>query len=206
MNGSIDKGARRYLDAADYADDDTGHFYATAKRKKLVGPGRRADVARVLHRRGRPRKRASTLLSPSPASAFPPTVNPNPPLTEFPADRYPTANTTLRERDNQMDHAYLTVSNDLDADNQDAIQSYVSRALPMFAANGGELVHRVNTTDVLKGTPAQVSPVLRFPSADVIRDVFSSAEYEKIIPLRDRAFPNLTIWISEDFDPAGATD
>ena len=38
MNGSIDKGARRYLDAAEYADDDTGHFYATAERKKLVGP------------------------------------------------------------------------------------------------------------------------------------------------------------------------
>jgi NAD(P)-dependent dehydrogenase (short-subunit alcohol dehydrogenase family) len=38
MNGSIDKGARRYLDAAEYTDDDTGHFYATAKRKKLVGP------------------------------------------------------------------------------------------------------------------------------------------------------------------------
>ena len=38
MNGSIDKGARRYLDAAEYADGDTGHFYATAKRRKLVGP------------------------------------------------------------------------------------------------------------------------------------------------------------------------
>jgi NAD(P)-dependent dehydrogenase (short-subunit alcohol dehydrogenase family) len=38
MNGPIDKGARRYLDAADYADDGTGHFYATAKPKKAVGP------------------------------------------------------------------------------------------------------------------------------------------------------------------------
>jgi NAD(P)-dependent dehydrogenase (short-subunit alcohol dehydrogenase family) len=38
MNGPIDKGARRYLDAADYGDDDTGHFYATANRTKLVGP------------------------------------------------------------------------------------------------------------------------------------------------------------------------
>ena len=38
MNGSIDKGARRYLDAADFTDDQTGHFYATENRKKLVGP------------------------------------------------------------------------------------------------------------------------------------------------------------------------
>jgi NAD(P)-dependent dehydrogenase (short-subunit alcohol dehydrogenase family) len=43
MNGPIDNGARRYLDAADYGDGDTGHFYATAKRKKLVGP---VDVQR----------------------------------------------------------------------------------------------------------------------------------------------------------------
>lgn len=38
MNGPIDKGARRYLDAAEYADDETGHWYAAAKRRKLVGP------------------------------------------------------------------------------------------------------------------------------------------------------------------------
>jgi NAD(P)-dependent dehydrogenase (short-subunit alcohol dehydrogenase family) len=38
MDGPIDKGARRYLDAADFGDDDTGHFYATAHRRKLVGP------------------------------------------------------------------------------------------------------------------------------------------------------------------------
>lgn len=38
MAGSIEQAARRYLDAADYADHETGHFYATAHRKKLVGP------------------------------------------------------------------------------------------------------------------------------------------------------------------------
>lgn len=38
MAGSTEEAAKRYLDAADRADDDTGHFYATAHRKKLVGP------------------------------------------------------------------------------------------------------------------------------------------------------------------------
>ena len=38
MAGAIETGARRYLDAADLTDDETGHFYATAHRKKLVGP------------------------------------------------------------------------------------------------------------------------------------------------------------------------
>lgn len=38
MAGSVESAARRYLDAADLGDDETGHFYATAHRKKLVGP------------------------------------------------------------------------------------------------------------------------------------------------------------------------
>ena len=38
MAGSTESAARRYLDAADLGDDETGHFYATADRKKLVGP------------------------------------------------------------------------------------------------------------------------------------------------------------------------
>ncbi len=38
MSGPIEPTARRYLDAVDLGDDKTGHFYATAHRKKLVGP------------------------------------------------------------------------------------------------------------------------------------------------------------------------
>ena len=38
MSGSIAKAARRYLEAASFGDEETGHFYATAHRKKLAGP------------------------------------------------------------------------------------------------------------------------------------------------------------------------
>ena len=38
MAGSIEAAAARYLAAADLGDDETGHFYATAHRRKLVGP------------------------------------------------------------------------------------------------------------------------------------------------------------------------
>jgi NAD(P)-dependent dehydrogenase (short-subunit alcohol dehydrogenase family) len=36
--GPIDVAAKRYVDAADFDDDATGNFYATAHRKKFVGP------------------------------------------------------------------------------------------------------------------------------------------------------------------------
>lgn len=38
MSGSIEQGARRYLDAASFGDEDTGQFYATAHPKKVAGP------------------------------------------------------------------------------------------------------------------------------------------------------------------------
>ena len=38
MNGPVEPAARRYLDAAEFGDDETGSFYASANRKKLVGP------------------------------------------------------------------------------------------------------------------------------------------------------------------------
>jgi NAD(P)-dependent dehydrogenase (short-subunit alcohol dehydrogenase family) len=38
MAGSIENAARRYLDVADFGDEETGHFYATAHRKKAIGP------------------------------------------------------------------------------------------------------------------------------------------------------------------------
>ena len=38
MAGSIESAAARYVVAADFRDDETGHFYASESRKKLVGP------------------------------------------------------------------------------------------------------------------------------------------------------------------------
>jgi len=38
MDGPVADGARRYLDAAERLDDDTGNTYATAHPKKFVGP------------------------------------------------------------------------------------------------------------------------------------------------------------------------
>lgn len=38
MAGTTEQAARRYVDAADYTAEQTGDFYATAHRKRLVGP------------------------------------------------------------------------------------------------------------------------------------------------------------------------
>ena len=38
MNGSVEGGAARYIAAASFGDDQSGHFYATAHRRKIAGP------------------------------------------------------------------------------------------------------------------------------------------------------------------------
>lgn len=37
LSGSVEQGARRYLEAEAFTDDETGHFYATAARRKVIG-------------------------------------------------------------------------------------------------------------------------------------------------------------------------
>ncbi len=44
MSGPLDVAARRYVDALELGDEDTGHFYATAHPKKLVGPVARQET------------------------------------------------------------------------------------------------------------------------------------------------------------------
>ena len=38
MGGSVEQGARRYVEAADFGEQASGYFYATAHRTKAVGP------------------------------------------------------------------------------------------------------------------------------------------------------------------------
>ncbi len=53
MAGSLEPAARRYVDALNLGDDDTGHFYATAHPKKLVGPmGRQESPSFFADRKG----------------------------------------------------------------------------------------------------------------------------------------------------------
>ena len=100
-----------------------------------------------------------------------------------------------------MKKAYLTVLNDIDPNEMNAMKNYVSQAVPMFGAKGGEIVLRTKKVDVLKGEPTQILTVLGFPSVEAIKEVFESEAYKILIADRDKAFPNLTIYISEDFDP-----
>ncbi|MBV1858497.1 MAG: SDR family NAD(P)-dependent oxidoreductase [Nannocystaceae bacterium] len=44
MAGTLEAAGRRYVDALELGDDDSGHFYATAHPKKLVGPVARQET------------------------------------------------------------------------------------------------------------------------------------------------------------------
>ncbi|MGL1892745.1 MAG: DUF1330 domain-containing protein [Spirochaetaceae bacterium] len=100
-----------------------------------------------------------------------------------------------------MKKTYLNILNDINPGEQTAMTSYISKAMPLFIKNQGEIVFRSKIIDVILGNAPQILAVISFPNSQIIKDVFNSPEYQTLIEDRDKAFPNMTIFISEDFDP-----
>ncbi|MFT7538811.1 MAG: hypothetical protein ACI9F2_000962 [Lysobacterales bacterium] len=101
-----------------------------------------------------------------------------------------------------MKKSYLTVTMDINPNEMESFGAYSSQALPLFKSKGGEIVLRTKVEKVLAGSVSQILAVMSFPSCEAIEEIFESEEYKKLIPLRDKAFNNLTIHTSMDFDPS----
>jgi len=101
-----------------------------------------------------------------------------------------------------MAQAYLTVICDINTNDKEAMKSYLSQALPLFGAAGGQPLMRLKRVEMIKGSMAPLLSLIAFPSADAIRGVFDSPEYKKLIEARDKGFPDLSVAITEDFDAA----
>jgi len=92
----------------------------------------------------------------------------------------------------------LLVTMVADPDQPEALQQYVQEAVPMFQAAGGQLIKRLQVKATLKGTETfKVATIMDFPDAATIESLFASEAYEKLIPLRDKAFKEITIQIAE---------
>lgn len=81
-------------------------------------------------------------------------------------------------------------------------QEYAAKAAPTFAPFGGELVLRGKAENSPAGDPGhQAVGIVRFPSSEALDNWYRSAEYQKLIPLRDAAAEITFAFYSE---PAGA--
>lgn len=82
----------------------------------------------------------------------------------------------------------------------EAMQEYSSKAGPILAAHGGKPVKRVKLEKALVGEARfAMAMVMEFPNAQSIENAFASAEYQDLVPLRERAFEQFDVAIASEF-------
>jgi uncharacterized protein (DUF1330 family) len=94
--------------------------------------------------------------------------------------------------------ATLVVTAAPNGDEMAAVQEYLQGVMPVLQAAGGTLVKRLKVNRVIKGDPSGMAMVMDFDSVDSITEVFESAEYAALVPVRDRGFLDMTILVTEE--------
>lgn len=81
----------------------------------------------------------------------------------------------------------------------EAFDTYISNAPKITQSYGGVPVANYNVEAALDGEdkPA-VFAVLSFPSREAIESLFSDAEYQALVPVRDRAFSHLRYYLANE--------
>ena len=67
-------------------------------------------------------------------------------------------------------------------------KKYITLAPATISAHGGEMISRGKVVESLAGSADhQIAAVFRFSSLDAIKNWYASAEYQKLIALRDES-------------------
>lgn len=76
----------------------------------------------------------------------------------------------------------------------DALQQYQPVARETISRHGGEVIFRGSGAGSLSdGREFKVGLLIRFPDAEKARAWYSDPDYQKVLPLRDRAFSDIEI-------------
>ncbi|MEM7126790.1 MAG: DUF1330 domain-containing protein [Chloroflexota bacterium] len=83
-------------------------------------------------------------------------------------------------------------------DEQAAAGQYGRESGTLTSQYGANVITRLAITEKIHGDgPAALLGIAEFPSADSIRALFSSDEYKKLIPVRDKAMRSVNLYISQ---------
>ena len=92
--------------------------------------------------------------------------------------------------------ANLIVSSTPNPNEKEALEAYVSGAMPLLKAAGGELVTRLAVNDDIAGdSKYKTFMVMEFPDEEALKELFQSESYARLIPIRDKAFVDIDIKI-----------
>lgn len=83
--------------------------------------------------------------------------------------------------------------------NPDALGNYTAQAMPLLAAAGGRMSQRLGVAEQVAGDRQTAAVILMdFDTVEAARGVFAGAEYAALIPVRDEAFSQIDIYITDD--------
>ena len=84
-----------------------------------------------------------------------------------------------------------------DPDGVNEMKQYIGAAGPIFASHSGEIVYRGKTGKALVGNATfAMILVVRFESEAALETTLGSADYQKIIPLREKGFKHMDFVVS----------
>ena len=90
--------------------------------------------------------------------------------------------------------AFLVVTSTPNPDKMDLMEKYASQIMPILMKGGGEPVSRYGVVEQLRGEGAPKSiAVVKFPSAQAIKDVLATDAYKALEELRTQAFKSVDI-------------
>jgi len=88
----------------------------------------------------------------------------------------------------------LVASLAINPDEPEALAKYFSVAMPLIESAGGKVIQQIDLGEAVVGEPAGTTLMLvEYPDRESVMRVFSSKEYNDVIPYRDRAFTHYNV-------------
>jgi len=77
------------------------------------------------------------------------------------------------------------------------MQTYMQKVTPLLMALEGGPPRRMKVSEVVNGEGTGIVMLMDFPSREKLSALFASEEYQALIPVRDRGFKSMNIWIAQ---------
>jgi uncharacterized protein (DUF1330 family) len=93
--------------------------------------------------------------------------------------------------------ATMIVSGIINVNEKEAYTSYVESTGPIFKKSGSNPIAKYPISQVLFGNDEiEFLAIMEFPNLETIQGVFNSEAYKKLLPIREKAFKKLNIYMS----------
>lgn len=82
-------------------------------------------------------------------------------------------------------------------EHMDDMRAYLQQSGPLVNGLGGSPPKRMKVTETINGDVPALVLFMDFPDRDAVQAVFASDAYRSLIPIRDRGFLRMDIFIGE---------